>query len=161
MLEVANRLRLGALMNTLVGNGAGHSRAVDTPPGASTVSGEKLSTGVPGNPYQGGASSPSPSPVAEPARLCACNCGESLADLRADAKYHSEACKKRAERARRRDKAGTRRRSRRRTDRGTRIYLVSKELQAVARDLTPTSPESERFLEKVRAARERLEARAA
>lgn len=40
-------------------------------------------------------------------RICGCGCGASLAGLRSDAKYQSEACKKRAERARSRDKAGT------------------------------------------------------
>lgn len=44
-------------------------------------------------------------PLAE--RFCGCGCGASLAGMRSDAVYHSEACKKRAERARSRDKAGT------------------------------------------------------
>jgi len=148
---------------SLVGNAAGHSIAVETPPGASSVSGEKLSTGVPTSQEPGGVpgTSASPAPVAEPARLCGCGCGASLAGMRRDAQYHSTACKRRAERARRRNKGGTRRRSRRRNGQGVRIYLVRQELQAVARDLTPTSPESERFEEKLRAARERLEGRAA
>lgn len=42
-------------------------------------------------------------------RICGCGCGASLAGMRADAAYHSEACKKRAERARSRDRAGTER----------------------------------------------------
>lgn len=40
-------------------------------------------------------------------RICACGCGGSLTGLRADALYQSEACKKRAQRAASRDKAGT------------------------------------------------------
>jgi hypothetical protein len=40
-------------------------------------------------------------------RICACGCGASLVGLRADALYQSEACKKRAQRAASRDKAGT------------------------------------------------------
>lgn len=40
-------------------------------------------------------------------RICACDCGASLAGMRADAVYASEACKKRAQRATSRDKAGT------------------------------------------------------
>lgn len=41
------------------------------------------------------------------ARTCRCGCGASLAGLRSDAVWASEACKKRAERAASRDKAGT------------------------------------------------------
>lgn len=41
------------------------------------------------------------------AGTCRCGCGASLAGLRADAVWASEACKKRAERAASRDKAGT------------------------------------------------------
>lgn len=40
--------------------------------------------------------------------LCACGCGASLAGLRSDAVFYSEACKKRCQRARSRDRAGTR-----------------------------------------------------
>lgn len=40
-------------------------------------------------------------------RFCACGCGASLDGLRADARHASEACKKRAQRAASRDKAGT------------------------------------------------------
>lgn len=40
-------------------------------------------------------------------RLCACGCGSSLAELRADAIYASEACSKRARRAASPDKART------------------------------------------------------
>lgn len=40
-------------------------------------------------------------------RVCACNCGASLAGLRADAVYASEACSKRARRAASPDKART------------------------------------------------------
>lgn len=40
-------------------------------------------------------------------RLCGCGCRASLAGMRADAVYHSEACKKRAQRRYSRDKAGT------------------------------------------------------
>jgi len=42
------------------------------------------------------------------ARTCACGCGASLASLRADAVYASEACSKRARRAASPDKARTR-----------------------------------------------------
>jgi hypothetical protein len=41
------------------------------------------------------------------ARTCRCGCGSSLAGLRSDAVWASEACKKRGERERSRDKAGT------------------------------------------------------
>lgn len=56
------------------------------------------------------------------ARVCRCGCGASLAGLRSDAIYHSEACKKRAQRAKRRDKGGTRRPSR--DGNGVRLYLT-------------------------------------
>ncbi len=40
-------------------------------------------------------------------RSCACNCGASLAEMRADALYHSEACEKRHKRRNSTDKAPT------------------------------------------------------
>ena len=48
-----------------------------------------------------------PSGSSDVDRICACGCGASLDGLRADARYASEACKKRAQRAAIRDKAGT------------------------------------------------------
>jgi hypothetical protein len=74
-------------------------------------------------------------------RICACGCGDPLYGMRADAVYRSEACKKRAQRARSGDKAGTRRPSR--DGNGTKVYLTFGELvhlqQARDRlDLVPT-----------------------
>lgn len=40
--------------------------------------------------------------------LCACGCGASLAGMRSDAVFYSEACKKRSQREHSRDRAGTR-----------------------------------------------------
>lgn len=70
-------------------------------------------------------------------RVCACGCGASLADLRSDAVYASESCRKRAERANSADKGRTRRLSR--DGKGTRVYFQRDELEAVRRGLAHLS----------------------
>lgn len=55
-------------------------------------------------------------------RFCKCGCGASLDGLRADALYHSDACRKRAKRTPSPDKARKRRQSR--DGRGVRIYIA-------------------------------------
>jgi hypothetical protein len=132
-----------------------------TPDGNSTVSGESLSTGVPASQGPGGPGTTSPAPVAGPARFCACNCGASLLETRADAVYASDACRKRHLRAASADKARTRRRRQTKKGKGGRLYLVPKELSVFERDFNPTSPEAQRVMEKVRELRKRLEGRAA
>lgn len=113
----------------------------------------------------GGVSDALASPLADACeeRFCGCGCGASLAGMRADALYRSEACSKRAKRARSTDKARTRRPSR--NGRGTRLYVLSDEIELV-RDLLAGKPAgstraADRLLRKIPRALERIEGRAA
>lgn len=60
------------------------------------------------------------------ARFCACNCGASLAGMRANAVYASPACRMRARRAAVANKTRTRRKSR--DGKGARVYLTFGEI---------------------------------
>lgn len=167
-------------MMPLVGNEGGDRGRADVPAdglGHSLVSGEDLSTGVPISQEPGGLdTSASPAPVAEPARLtrpCAFDRRELVdprpnrlfCDVSCRAHYHrawEENTRRSTSKARKPFK--TVRKPHRRatkTESGTRIYLVPKEIKAAAKDLKPTSPESKRVLEKVKAAGKRVQSRAA
>jgi len=150
----------------------GGSRSASAP--GSPDHGE-LSTGVPASKGPGGlGASASPAPVAEPARPCEW-CGEDLPDdARPDRRYCDSSCRARAAEENKGSASVPRpakgktlksaRRRRRRANRqgvGTRIYILPDELHAVTNDLAPTSPQSERFKEKLQAAGKRLESRAA
>lgn len=95
--------------------------------------------------------------------FCGCGCGASLAGMRSDAVYASEACEKRHKRRGSTDKGPTRRPSR--DGQGTRLYIVPDELVLVGRALDrlglPKTAPCERFKAKLLRAAERLGERAA
>jgi len=91
-------------------------------------------------------------------RLCACNCGASLAGMRSNAVYASPACRMRARRAADANKTRTRRRTR--DGRGARVYLTFGEIvhleQVRGRAELPKTPAAERLLAKFAHAHERI-----
>jgi hypothetical protein len=101
-------------------------------------------------------------------------CGVCIDDMRPQARYCHPIHKAAEHRLRRLEPLGTTypvgkpyqavRRQRRRPTRkglGTRLYAVRSELAALELDFSPSTPEGEHFMEKVRQASERLEGRAA
>lgn len=101
--------------------------------------------------------------VDEARRSCACGCGDSLAGMRTDALYRSEACRKRHERSESADKARTRRPSR--NGLGVRLYITADELVLLGRaldrlGLMPT-PRGDRFKAKLLRAADRIAERSA
>lgn len=91
-------------------------------------------------------------------RRCACNCGASLAGMRAGAVYASPACRMRARRAADANKTRTRRKSR--DGKGTRVYLTFGEIvhleQARERLGLPQTSAGKRLLAKFAHAQVRI-----
>jgi hypothetical protein len=91
-------------------------------------------------------------------RLCACGCGASLAGLRSDAVYVSEAHAKAHRRRDSADKARTRRPSR--EGKGAKVYLTPAELRTVEEGLfwmdLPDSPAGRKLKAKIEAAVSRV-----